>query len=183
METKSILNGVDLKTVGETVEAIRQDPELAKSKFHVTNQWINGGHNRATVRDFYGAKQEIQHNAVFEMDEDEPALLAGTDVGPNPVEYLLTALSGCMTSAMVYHAALRGIQINSLECTVEGDIDLQGFLGISNDVRKGYSDIRVTFKVDANEENLQRLKSLSKLSPVYDTILNGTNIDVSVESK
>ena len=183
MATKTIINGVDLETVNETVGAIRTDPELARSRFHVVNKWINGGHNHVTIRDFYGAKQEIPHTQTFELDEDEPALLAGTDVGPNPVEYLLTALSGCMTSAMVYHAALRGIQIESLECHVEGDIDLQGFLGVSDDVRKGYQNIRVTFKVGAPLNDLNRLKALSKLSPVYDTILNGTNIDVEVEQK
>lgn len=183
MKTKTIINGVELETVHETVEAIQTDPGLAKSRFHVNNRWINGGHNHVTIRDFYGAKQEISHSKTFELDEDEPALLAGTDVGPNPVEYLLTALSGCMTSAMIYHAALRGIHIESLECHVEGDIDLQGFLGISKDVRKGYENIRVTFKVGASQKNLKQLKALSKLSPVYDTILNGTNIDVNVEQK
>lgn len=183
MEIKTIINGVDLERLNQTVEAIRQDPDLSKSNFHVTNKWVSAGHNRATIQDFYGAKQTIPHSHISELDEDEPALLAGTDVGPNPVEYLLTALSGCMTSAMVYHAALRGIHINSLECRVEGDIDLAGFLGLSNDVRKGYQNIRVTFKVDADEANLNRLKALSKMSPVYDTVLNGTNIDVQVESK
>ncbi len=181
MTVKAIINGVELDTVNETVQAIRQDPELSKSKFHVVNRWVSGGHNHVTIRDFYGAKQEIPHSQVFELEEDEPALLAGTDVGPNPVEYLLTALSGCMTSAMVYHAALRGIHINALECHVEGDIDLQGFLGINDQVRKGYQQIRVTFKVDTDENSLQKLKALSKLSPVYDTVLNGTNIDIAVE--
>ena len=183
MATKTVINGVDLETVNETTGAIRTDPALAQSRFHVVNKWINGGHNHVTIRDFYGAKQEIPHSQVFELDEDEPAMLAGTDAGPNPVEYLLTALSGCMTSAMVYHAALRGIHIESLECHVEGDIDLQGFLGVSDDVRKGYQDIRVTFKAGASRKDLKRLKALSKLSPVYDTILNGTNIDVTVEQR
>lgn len=183
MTIKTVINGVELETVNDTVQAIQTDPDLAKSKFHVHNRWVNGGHNHVTIRDFYGAKQEIQHAKTFELDEDEPALLAGTDVGPNPVEYLLTALSGCMTSAMIYHAALRGIHIESLECEVEGSIDLQGFLGIADDVRKGYQNIRVTFKVGTSEKNLQRLEALSKLSPVYDTILNGTRIDVNIEQK
>ena len=181
MTVKAIINGVELETVNHTVQAIRQDPELSKSNFHVANQWISGGHNHVTIRDFYGARQEIPHNQVFELDEDEPALLAGTDIGPNPVEYLLTALSGCMTSAMVYHAALQGIHIRSLECHVEGDIDLQGFLGINDRVRKGYQNIRVNFKVDTDEHSLQKLKNLSKMSPVYDTIRRGTSITIAVE--
>lgn len=183
MAVKNIINGVELDTVIETIEAVVTDPELAKCNFRITNNWVNGGHNHVTVRDFYGAKQEIPHTETFELDEDEPQLLAGTDLGPNPVEYLLTALSGCMTSALVYHAALNGIHISSLECQVEGDIDLQGFLGVSDEVRKGYQNIRVTFKVQTPQKSLAKLKALSKLSPVYDTILNGTNIDVQVKRR
>ncbi len=183
MALGTIINGVKLQSVQETLDAIKTEPELAKCNFRITNRWISGGHNHVTVRDFYGAKQEIEHLQAFDLDEDEPAMLAGTDQGPNPVEYLLTSLSGCLTSTMVYHAALRGIQINSLECDVDGDIDLQGFLGVTKAVRNGYSNIRVRFRVDTEEENLDKLKALAKQSPMYDTIVNGTNIDIRLERK
>ena len=183
MALGTIINGVRLESVQETIEAIRHDSDLARCNFRITNRWVNGGHNRVTVRDFYGAKQEIEHAHAFNLDEDEPELLAGTDRGPNPVEYLLTALSGCLTSTMVYHAALRGIHIDSLECDVDGDIDLQGFLGVTKGVRNGYKNIRVRFRIETSEKNLDKLKALTKLSPVYDTILNGTNIDIRIERK
>lgn len=183
MSAKIIINGVEVEKVNQTIDSIRTDPELARYNFHISNKWINGGHNRATISDFYGAKQEMPHSRVFELDEDEPAMLAGTGLGPSPVEYLLSALSGCMTSALIYHAALRGIHIETLECQVEGDIDLQGFLGVSDTVRNGYQAIRVTFKVGSTETNVRRWEALSKLAPSYETILNGTPIDVRVEQK
>lgn len=183
MALGTIINGVKLESVQQTIDAIRADAELGKCNFRITNRWVNGGHNRVTVKDFYGAKQEIRHARPFDLEEDEPEMLAGTDQGPNPVEYLLTALSGCLTSTMVYHAALRGIQINSLECDVDGDIDLQGFLGVTKGVRNGYKHIRVCFRIDTDEENLDELKALSKLSPVYDTLLNGTEINIRLERK
>ncbi|MHC4553663.1 MAG: OsmC family protein [Planctomycetota bacterium] len=183
MELETIVNGVKLETVNDTIHAIEDEPELAKCNFRITNRWISGGHNQATVRDIYGAKQEIPHHCQFDLDEDEPELLAGTDQGPNPAEYLLTALSGCMTSTMVYHAALRGIHIESMECEVDGDLDMQGFLGIDENVKLGYSSIRVRFRIETDEENLEKLKALTEMSPIYDTILNGTNIDVQMERK
>jgi len=183
MEQTKLLNGVDTDAVKELVGKIEQDPDLAKCKFRLRNKWVSCGHNRSTIEDFHGAKQDIDHLQTFELDCDEPPVLAGEDKGANPVEHLLNALAGCVTSTMVYHAALRGIEIEELESHVEGDIDLRGFLGISNEVRRGYQNIRVRFKVKTAEENLERLKALSKLSPVFDVTSNGTNVDVQIERK
>ena len=112
-----------------------------------------------------------------------PSRLTGEDLGANPVEHLLNALAGCLTSTLVYHAAIRGIKIDELESELEGDLDLRGFLGLSKDVRKGYQNIRVNFKVKTDAENLNRLKALSKLSPVFDVTSHGTNVDIQIESK
>lgn len=183
MAVETIVNGIDTEKVHEMAESLRQDPELGKANFHITNHWINGGHNRATIKDFYGAKQSVSHKQVFRLDEDEPEMLAGTDTGANPVEYLLSALAGCLTSTMVYHAALRGIRIEELECNVEGDLDMRGFLAISSEVRNGFSDIRVRFKVRTDEKNLDRLKALCRFSPVYDVTAHGTSVDIQMERK
>ncbi len=178
-----VVNGVDVDVFGGTVEAIRENSDLAKCKFRLRNTWIQGGHNRSTVGDFYGACRENSHQAAFELDADEPPVLAGTDLAPNPVEHLLHALAGCLTSTLVYHAAIRGIEIDELECELEGDLDLRGFLGLSKDVRKGYQNIRVTFRVKTESEQLGKLKTLSKLSPVFDVLSNGTHVDVEIEQK
>ena len=183
MSEDKILNGVNVSAVESTVSAVEENPDLAKFKFRLHNKWIDGGHNHSTVSNFYGTNQEISHLNKFEIDSDEPPVLAGTDLGANPVEHLLNALAGCLTSTLVYHAAIRGIKIDELESDLEGDIDLRGFLGLSNEVRKGYQNIRVHFKVKTDADNLKRLQALSKLSPVFDVTSNGTEVDVQIESK
>ncbi len=183
MADEKKLNGVDVTYVENTVKAIEETPDLARFKFRVKNRWLDCGHSRALIEGFYGANQEHVRPEPFVLDADEPPVLAGKDFGPNPVEFLLRGLAGCMTNTMVYHAALRGIRIDELEAELEGDIDLRGFLGISPDVRKGYENIRVTFKVKTDAENLARLKALSKLSPVYDTVTKGTTVETVIEAK
>ncbi len=112
-QTISTVNGIDLDVLHETVSAIENDPALAKCKFRASNKWINGNHNRTRITGFYGAKQEMTHQQSFELHADEPPVLAGDDQAPNPVEHLLNALAGCMTTGMVAHAAVRGITSRS----------------------------------------------------------------------
>ena len=175
------VNGVDLDILGGTVQAIADDPELGKCRFRASNAWHGGTDNRSTIDGFYGAKQEIPHKQRFVMRADEPLILAGGDNGANPVEFLLSALASCVTTSMVAHAAVRGIHINSLESELEGDIDLNGFLGLSDSTPKGYTEIRIKFKVDTDTDNLEHLKRLSSFSPVLNTLLQGTNVSIQVE--
>jgi uncharacterized OsmC-like protein len=182
-QTIKSINGIDMGVLQETIGAIQQDPELGKCKFRASNKWLGANHNCTTVTGFYGAKQEMQHKQPFELHADEPPILAGQDQGANPVEHLLNALAACMTTGMVAHAAVRGIHIEELESQVEGDLDLNGFLGLDESVQKGYTDIWITFKVKADVDNMERLKRLTAYSPVYNTITNGANVQVSVESK
>ncbi|MBN1362909.1 MAG: OsmC family protein [Sedimentisphaerales bacterium] len=182
-QTLQTVNGIDMDTLQGTIDAIKGDPELAKCRFHVRNKWIDGNHNRTTVSGFYAAKAEQRHKGTFELDCDEPALLAGEDQGANPVEHLLNALAGCVTTSMVAHAAVRGIHIEELESQIEGDIDLRGFLGLAEDVPKGYTNIRMRFKVKADVDNMERLKRLSEYSPTLNTVIHGCKVDISVEPK
>jgi len=177
------VNGVDVDTVESTVNAILEKPDLAKSKFRARNKWITGGHNRSQINEYYGAGQERSRSKPFVLHADEPPILAGEDIGANPVEYLLHALAACMTTTMVYHAAIRGIQLDEVESNLEGDIDLRGFLGLSDEVRRGYQEIRVNFKVKTDADDLERLKALSKLSPVFDVVSQGTCVTVQIERK
>jgi len=182
-KTINIVNGIDMDVLESTVSAIKQEPELGKCKFHVSNKWLSGNHNCTTITSFYGAKQENSHKQSFELHADEPPVLAGEDQGANPVEHLLNALAGCLTTAMVAHAAVRGIHIEELESEIEGDIDLNGYLGLSKEMPKEYTDIRVKFKVKADVDNMERLKRLAEYSPVYNTLIHGTNVDIQVEPK
>jgi len=176
-------NGIDLEVLQSTIQAIEQDPQPGRCKFRTHTRWLGANHSRTTVDDFYAAKEERHHLEAFEVDADEPPLLAGQDLAPNPVEHLLNALSFCLTTAMVTHAAVRGIHIEELESEVEGDIDVRGCLGLSNEVPRGYTNIRVTCHVKADEDNMDRLKRLAQYSPVYSTLINGVNMDLKVEPK
>jgi uncharacterized OsmC-like protein len=182
-QTINVTNGVDMDVLLKTINAVQEEPTLAKSNFRVHNKWVSGGQNQTTVTDFYGAGQDNLHKQTFILDADEPALLAGEDHAANPVEHLLHALAACLTTSMVYHAAVRGIEIHELESRLEGDLDIRGFMGLSQDVRKGYQSIRVTFKVKTAPENIEKLKALAEFSPVLDVVSNGTPVDIQVESK
>ena len=177
-------NGVNVDELFNTIDAVKKTPVIAKFRFRANNEWFDGGHNRTTIKDFYGIQKEHRHEATFKLDADEPPLLLGTGKGPNPVEYLLTALAACVTTAMVYHAAAKGIVLKSVESRLEGDIDLRGFLGIDKTVRKGYQEIRVYFKIDADvpDEELEELVKLGPTySPVYDSITRGVPVKVSLD--
>jgi uncharacterized OsmC-like protein len=176
------INGIRLETLQGTVQAIQQDPGLGACKFRATNTWLGGNHNRTTVSGFYGARQEIAHKQTYELHADEPPILAGHDEGANPVEHLLNALAACVTTSMVAHAAVRGIHIEELESELEGDIDLNGFLGLDESVPRGFTDIRIKFRVRSDTGNMDRLKRLTRFSPVFNTITQGANVDIQVTS-
>ena len=177
------INGIQLETLLGTVHAIEQEPDLGQCKFRARNTWLGGNHNCTTITGFYGARQEIAHKQQFELHADEPPILAGGDEGANPVEHLLNALASCVTTSMVAHAAVRGIHIEELESELEGDIDLNGFLGLSEDVPKGFTNIRINFRVKADVDNMERLKRLTEYSPVFNTITQGAPVDIKVEAK
>jgi len=178
----TIVNGVNVTALGEVIEAVKGEPKVAKFQFRARNQWINGGHNRSTIKGFYGACQEDEtRTEPFVLDNAEPAVLLGEDQGANPVEYVLHALAGCMTTTMVYHAAARGINIESVESELEGDLDLHGFLCMDENVRKGYENVRITFKVKS-DASPEELADLARISPVFDIVSNPVPVDVKVQS-
>ena len=170
------VNGVNVDELFATIDAISVAPEIAKFNFRASNKWISGGQNRTTVKDFSGACQEITRDRSFVFEKDEPPILLGADRGANPVEYLFAALAGCLTTSLVYHAAARGIEIQSIESKFEGDLDLRGFLGMNADVRSGCEQIRVTFsvKADAPRQTIRELIELAQnRSPVFDIVTDG----------
>jgi uncharacterized OsmC-like protein len=178
------VNGVNVDQLFKTIEQVKGNPEIAQFKFRANNIWIDGTHNRATVKDFYGALKEDTSREQLAFEIDEPPVLCGQNLGANPVEYLLVALSGCLTTSLVAHAAARGIEIRKVESRYEGDLDLQGFLGISEEVPVGYKNIRVFFKIDADvsedqKENLIRMAQ--KYSPVFNSIAKPVPVSVQLD--
>ena len=179
-EPKAV-NGINVTELFKTVDVIKANPVAAKFRFRLNNEWVDGGHNRSTVNEFHGACQNLSRKEAFTIEADEPVLLLGNDLAPNPVEYLLKALAACVTSSMVYHAAAKGIVLEEVESKLEGDIDVRGFLGLDKNVRNGYQNIRISFKIKANvsDEELQELVKLGPtFSPVFDSITKGVPVTV-----
>lgn len=170
---KTVTNGVNMEALGKTVSAIQENPNLAKSKFRISNKWLSGGVNQTCVQNFQSLGQENAHQQNFELHADEPLSFGGTDQGANPVEHLLNSLAACVTTSIVAHAAVRGIPIEEIESQVEGDLDIRGFLGLDPSVPKEYQDIRITFKIKVAPEDIDKLKELAEFSPVYDTLTQG----------
>lgn len=178
-------NGVDVPTLFATLGVVKAQPELATFQFRASNRWINGTHNRSTIRGFYGAGQEDTNRTQdFTYDADHPVVLTGHDNGPTPVEFVLHALASCLTAGLINVASARGITLHDVSSTVEGDIDLLGVLGLSDGtVRNGYQGIRVSFTVrgDATDEQLRELVEQSRRrSAVYDVVTNGVPVSVDV---
>lgn len=173
-QMKAGLNGLDLVRMQETVNALQAQPELARFEFRARNRWINGGENRSEIRDFYGAGQEdTSRESTFTFTNGEPPVLLGNNEGANPVEFLLHALAGCVTTTTVLHAAARGICIHRLGTTLKGDIDLQGLLALDPDVPAGYSGICIEMDIEADcsDDALDELLGLARAhSPVCNTV-------------
>lgn len=179
-----IINGVNVTDLMQTMDAVKADSTVAKFRFRLNNEWLEGGHNRSTVNEFHGAGQPHHRAKSFLIHADEPIVLLGRDQAPNPAEYLLTALAACVTSALVYHAAARGIKIEGVESQIEGDVDVRGFLGLDENVRNGFQNIRMTLAIraDVTDEQLEEIASLGTgFSPVFDSVTNGVPVTVRAE--
>ncbi len=167
-------NGLDLDALHQTVAALKDDPSLARFEFRARNQWIGGGHNRSVVRDFYGAgREDDSRDEPFELDNGEPPVLLGHNEGANPVEFLLHALAGCVTTTLVLHAAARGIEIRALSTELSGTMDLQGLLDLDPEATVGYEAIRIRMHVEADcsDEELDGLIGFARdHSPVCNTV-------------
>ena len=180
----AVRNGVDTTTLFATLDAVKADPEIAAFQFRATNTWLSGTHNRSAFHGFYGAKQEMEHKRPYTFDADHPAVLVGTDEGPTPVEFLLHALAACLTSGIANIAAARGVTLTQVSSTVEGDIDLLGILGLSDSVRSGYRQIRVSFVLRGDDPDKLRgvVEQSRQRSAVFDVLTNGVPVSIDVNA-
>jgi uncharacterized OsmC-like protein len=180
--TASRINGLDCQQMAETVEVLKANPTLARFEFRARNRWISGGENRSTIKDFYGAgAEDTSRREAFVFTNGEPPVLLGANEGANPVEFLLHALAGCVTTTTVLHAAARGIAIESLTTTLVGDLDLQGLLAL-DDVPAGYRQIRIEMAItspNATDDELDDLLEFAQHhSPVCNTICRPVPVEV-----
>ena len=186
MAQEKKVNGVNVDQLFSTIEQIKRNPEIAQFKFRAINTWSDGTNNRATIKDFYGALKEDTSREPWVFEIDEPPVLCGQNLGANPVEYLLAALSGCLTTSLVAHAAARGIEVRRVESRYEGDLDLRGFLGLSEEVPVGYKNIRVYFKIEADVSEDQKedlIRMAQKYSPVFNSIAKPVPVSVQLDKK
>lgn len=177
------LNGVSIKDLHGTISAVRNEPSLGKAIFRARNKWKGQALNETEIGDFFCAGEERQHKQRFVFHNDEGYVLLGNDDAPNPVEFILHGLAGCVTTTTVYHAAAHGIHIEELETTLEGDLDLQGLLQTDPAVKPGYRQISVRMRIrsDATDKQVEMLKSFYKYSPVFDTLIRAVKVTVNVE--
>jgi len=178
-------HGVDTPSLFATIDVVRGQPELAKFQFRANSQWLSSTHMQSTMSGFSGAGGEHNHKAPTVADADHPAVLCGTDNGPTPVEWVLHALAACLTAGIANIAAARGVTLTKADAKLEGDIDLQGVLGISDKVRNGFHAIRVRFEIagDAPAAKLEEIvrQSVAR-SAVFDMLTNGLPVAVSVKA-
>lgn len=180
--TDGRINGVDTTTLFATIDVVRQQPAAAQFQFRTTSNWVSGTHSRGSFPGFYGAGAEHVHASETVVDADHPAVLVGEDNGPTPAELLLNALASCLMAGVANVAAARGVELYGVRCDVEGDIDLRGILGIDQEVRNGFSDIRAHFTVEgaADPEVLASVVQQSvRRSAVFDVMTNGTRVSVT----
>jgi uncharacterized OsmC-like protein len=183
-EEQTVVNGVNVTKLSGVIEAIVDNPSISQFNFRAKGRWINGAHNQTSINDFYGACQTHSRSRTFVLDHDEPPVLLGEDQGANAGEYALAALNDCLTTTLIYHAAAQGVKIDEVESTLAGDVDIQGLLGMSENVRNGYEKIKVTFKVKSNapREKVRELVELAqKRSPMFDMISHPTPVEVSLQ--
>jgi uncharacterized OsmC-like protein len=181
--TTTVDNGVNVAALISAREALAQTPAAAQFKWRAACQWKNGTHSYSTVEGYYGLGQEQRHKRTFTFDADHPEVFASEDMGATPVEYVLVGLASCLTAGIAAVAQHRNIQLRSVTATIEGDMDIQGILGVDSDVRNGFGGIKVTYKIDADakREDIEALVAQSqKRSAVYDIVTNPTNVTVEV---
>ena len=183
MATTSVNNGVNVQALLDAREALKGAPEAAKFTWRATCKWQNGTHSRTNVKNFFGLGQEQQHKTESSFEADHPEIFASEDLGITPIEYVLVGLASCLTAGVAAVAQNRGIQLRSVESKLEGKMDIRGILGMDSEVRNGYDDIKVTFKIDADasKPEIEAIVAQSqKRSAVYDVITNPVNVTVNV---
>jgi uncharacterized OsmC-like protein len=173
-------NRVNTQILNTVFESMRNHPEMAKATFYVKSEWNGGFSVTSSSKEFHIGGQNIERNTEYKAQYDFPNQLSGEGRGPTVCKGCMGSLAACLTQTIVAHATFRGIHIDSIDIDVEGDVDLRGFTGISNDVRPGAQQFRVNMNIkssNASKEQINELYEIGKrFSPAFDTLTNGTSV-------
>ena len=179
-QTTDMTNGVNVGQLMNVIGAIEADPGYAKFQWRATNQWIDGGVSRSRIKDFFaGNAEDTTRKEAFTLDSDEPTIAAGQNSAPNSMEFVLHALATCLTGTLVYHAAVRGIEIEAVESAYPGDMDVRGLFGLADDVRKGFNKVTVNMRVKS-EASVEELTEMALYSPVYDMLSRSLPVEFTL---
>jgi uncharacterized OsmC-like protein len=176
-------NGVNVQALLDARSALTDAPDGAQFTWRASNQWVRGTHSRSSITGYFGLGEDHNHRSTWSFDADHPEVFASEDIGPTPVEYVLVGLASCLTAGIAAVAQNRGIQLNGVQATIEGDMDILGILGADPDVRNGFNGIRVHYEIDADAtpEEIEALVAQSqKRSAVFDVVTNPTSVTVQV---
>lgn len=182
-EIKTVHNGVNVDALLGAREAIEATPDAGQFTWRANCKWVDGVHSRSTIGGFFGFGEEQARKSAHSISADHPEQFAAMDMGPSPVEIVLAGLASCLTAGVAAVAQNRGIQLNSVDAKIEGDMDLAGILGVDSDIRNGFKAIRITFEIDADataDEIAALVAQSQKRSAVFDIVTNPTNVHVAV---
>lgn len=175
------VNGVVVDKIMNVVTNAGENPDYAQFHFRAKNYWVDGGVNKTVIKDFYGeGKENTSRAQAFVVTNDEPTVIAGSDTAANPVEFYLHALAGCLTTSLVYHAAVNGVKVEAVESDYEGDLDVRGLLGLSEEARKGYKAVRVNMRVKSDAD-VDQLTEFAMYSPVFDMVSTAVPTEFTLE--
>ncbi len=183
MTDKKTDNGVNVAALLGAREALSEAPAAAQFTWRAKCDWVHGTYSKTSVEGYFGLGEEQKHKTTFTFDADHPEVFASEDRGATPVELVLAGLASCLTAGVAAVAQHREVQLTSVSATLEGDMDIQGILGMDSDVRNGFDGIKVTYQIDADasHEDIEAIVAQSqKRSAVYDIITNPTNVTVDV---
>ena len=185
--SNSRINGVNPQQLGGLLNTLKEHPDASEARFYVKTEWTcqdegdsGGFYVRSSCKDFQLGDQTIQRNNTYTMVFDFPPEFSGEGKGPTVCETCMSSLGACITQTIVAHATARGINIDSVTIDLEGNVDLQGFTGLSTDTRPGAQGFQLNVNIKsstASKEQISRLYEIGKrYSPAFDTLTNGTSV-------
>ena len=175
-----VVNGIDTSRIVDLATNMAADENFGKFRFRAENQWIDGIRSRTSIKDFYaGGDERTERSQALTVDADQPVYLGGQNTAPNAVEHYLNSLTSCLSTTLTAHASVQGFALEALEVSAEGQMDARGFFGVSDDVNRGYSKIRVDIRARTSADE-ETLRNMASYSPVYEMVSKAIPVELNI---